>query len=218
MHRIQVKILEALKKHGGVLKDFSFRVLGEMVGVDHPQQAKHHLSQLEKRGLVIFDKASQLLKLTSLKTPTRSAIVTIPIIGAASCGQTTLFAQEEVEGTLKISRKLIPNRDKNVFAIRAVGNSMNRANIGGLSIEEGDYVLVDGNDRNARPGQYVLAVVDDFGVVKKFMRGRRPGEYELISESTEEHPPIQIHHDDRQLIISGRVIHIIKKPKTNWSN
>ncbi len=216
MHRIQSKIIELLRKRGGVLRDFSFRRLGEMAGIDHPQQIKHHLKQLEKRGLVNVDSASRVLHLANLGATQGSELVTVRVIGAANCGPATLFAEESIEGTLKISRRLILNRDKKIFAIRAVGNSMNRANINGRSVEDGDYVIIDGGAFTPRDGDYVLAVIDDFGVVKKFKRLK--SDIELVSESTEEHPSIHIHPNDQPFVVNGKVIFVVKKPKMKWSD
>jgi repressor LexA len=217
VHDIQIEILNLLRSRKGIFANFSFRSLGEILRVDHAQQIKHHLLQLEKRGLVTIDKTSKILKLTAPGRTQGSALITVPIIGAANCGQATLFAQENIEGTLKLSKRLIFNKEKNVFAIRAVGSSMNRANIGGHSIDDGDYVIVDGSRFNPQNNEYVLAVIDDFGVIKRFIKGKKRDEVELVSESTEEHPPIHIHADDQRLIIHGKVIYIIKKPKTKWS-
>jgi SOS-response transcriptional repressor LexA len=218
VHDIQAKILNLLIRKKGVFKDFSFRTLGEILNVEHPQQIKHHVLQLEKRGLVMFDPSSKVLKLVTMGAAKGSAIATIPIVGVANCGQATLFAQENLEGTLKISKKLILNKEKNIFAIRAVGSSMNRANIKGLSIEDGDYVIVDGSLFSPQNGDYVLAVIDEFGIIKRLMKGKRTDEIELVSESTEEHPPIHLHADDQQLIINGHVIYVVKKQRTHWEN
>jgi len=214
MHRIQISILELLKRSNGVFKEFSYRSLGEAIHIEHAQQVKHHVQQLEKRSLIVADRISRILRLAPLGSSKDATLETIPIIGAANCGQATLFAQENLEGTLKISKKLISNREKNIFAIRAVGSSMNRARVNGVSIDEGDYVVVDKSSFIAHDGDYVLVVIDDFGVVKKFVRGKGREEIELVSESTEEHPPIHIHQDD-QFIISGKVIYVVKKAKPN---
>lgn len=213
MHDIQIKIINLLTSRKGIFSNFSFRAIGQVLGVEHPQQIKHHVLQLEKRGLLMIDQASKVLKLTTPGNSRGSAIATVPIIGAANCGQATLFAQESIEGTLKISKRLILNKEKDIFAIRAVGSSMNRANVKGISIEEGDYVIIDGSQRNPQNGEYVLAVIDDFGVIKKFVKGKKRDEVELVSESTEEHPPIHIHVEDQRLIINGKVIYVMKKPK-----
>lgn len=216
MHAIQNKILNFLQERGGIIKNFSFRTLGDFIGIVHPQQIKHHLIQLEKRGLIFIDSSSKILKLATPGGMESSAFSTIPIIGAANCGPATLFAQESIEGMLKISKKIISNKEESVFAIRAVGTSMNRANINGLSIDDGDYVIIDRNQTNPVNGDYVLAVIEDFGIVKKFMRVGK--NIELISESTEEHLPIHIHPEDQQFIVNGKVIYVMKKQKTSWSN
>lgn len=217
MNEIQNKILAVLKKQEGIIKEFSLRSLGDMIGVEHPQQIKHHLLQLEKRGLVKRDPASRILKLITLDN-TQSPIVTIPIIGSANCGQPTLFAQQNFEGTIKISKRLIHNKEKNVFAIKAAGSSMNRANVNGSSIDDGDLVVIDGNLFNPVNGDYVLAVIDDFGVIKKFMRNGTNKEIQLISESTEEHIPIPIHSEDQRFIINGKVIYVIKRQRAQVLN
>jgi repressor LexA len=216
VHDIQLQILKYLKTREGILDTFSYRSLGQVLNVNHVQQIKHHVLQLEKRGLVIVDLVSKVLKLNEPGSSRGSLMVTIPIIGAANCGQATLLAQENYEGTLKISKKLISNKKDKIFAIRAVGNSMNRADVEGVAIEQGDYVVVDGSPFNPVSNNYVLAIIDDFGVIKKYLKGKNG--IELISESTEEHPSIHIHPDDQQFIINGKVIYVIRKSKTNSSN
>lgn len=214
MHKIQNKILSLLKHRDGVFREFSYRTLGEVIHVDHAQQVKHHLVQLERRGLLIIDTASKILRLTSLGSQRGSALVTVPIIGTANCGRATMFAEENLEGTFMISKRLISNRERNIFAIRAAGSSMNRANIGGVSIDNEDYVIVDGSPFKPRNGDYVLAIIEGFGVVKKLLRGKRPNELELISESTDDYLPIHIHQDDQRFIINGKVIYVVKKSKS----
>jgi SOS regulatory protein LexA len=215
MHTIQEKILSVLRKKGGIIKDFTFRALGESVGVSHPQQIKHHLSQLERRGLVSFDASARALKLVDFQhaQSAHSPIISIPIVGAANCGQPTLFADQRViEGVLRISRRIV-NQSNDVFAVKAEGLSMNRANIKGLSIDDGDYVVVDRRPFEPRNGDYVLAIIDDMGTIKKFTWEKESGDIVLVSQSSEEHAPIHIRPEDQRMIISGKVVCVIKKPK-----
>ena len=200
------------------MDEVTLRSLGEQIGVDHPQQIKHHLAQLERKGLVSFDaRLKQLKRMPSRPSPKASSpIVSIPIIGVANCGQPTLFADQYLEGVLRISRRII-NRTEDVFAIRASGLSMNRANINGLSIDDGDYVVVDHRPFTPQNGDYVLVVIDDVGAIKKFTQEKESGDIVLVSESTEEHAPIHIRPEDQQFIISGRVIYVVKKPKPTTS-
>ena len=216
MHTIQEEILSALRKKGGIIKDFTFRALGESVGVSHPQQVKHHLSQLERRGLVTLDPSGRVLSLVNIQHSgsAHSPIVSIPIVGAANCGQPTLFADARIEGILRISRRIV-NRSDDVFAVKAEGSSMNRANIKGLSIDDGDYVVVDRRPFEPQNGDYVLAIIDEMGTIKKFTWEKESGDIVLVSQSSEEHAPIHIRHEDQQMIISGKVVCVIKKPKVN---
>jgi DNA-binding MarR family transcriptional regulator len=50
LHPKQKLILEIY--NSGEHKQRTLRELGEMIDVDHPQKVKHHLKQLEKRGLI----------------------------------------------------------------------------------------------------------------------------------------------------------------------
>ncbi len=55
IHPAQVKILELAsecnKKHN-YLANMTFRDIADKVGLKHPQQAKHHIQQLIKKGLL----------------------------------------------------------------------------------------------------------------------------------------------------------------------
>ncbi len=242
MHTIQEKILSALRKKGGVIKDFTLRALGESVGVSHPQRVKHHLSQLERRGLVTLDPSGRVLSLVSIQHSqnAHSPIVSIPIVGAANCGQPTLFADTRIEGILRISRRIVHphtnftdeqnvrqrskdghaigvgiNQSNDVFAVKAEGSSMNRANIKGLSIDDGDYVVVDRRPFEPQNGDYVLAIIDEMGTIKKFTWEKESGDIVLVSQSSEEHAPIHIRPEDQRMIISGKVVCVIKKPKVS---
>ena len=50
--------------------------------------------------------------------------------------------------------------------MRAVGSSMNQANIGGKNIEEDDYVLVDHTDKDIQTNDYILSVIDGMANIK----------------------------------------------------
>lgn len=93
---------------------------------------------------------------------------------------------------------------------------MNRAKVNGAkTIDDGDYVLVDGKNRNPDNGAYVLAVTGEVANIKKF-NTNDDGQSALISESTEDYPPIFIHPDDQpDFFICGRVLDIFKKPQAN---
>ena len=216
MHPIQSKILEISKTND--LGKLKLREIGLLVGEPHPQKIKHHLNQLSKRGFLIVDKKNDIIKRIGGSQNEVSDFITIPIFGAANCGVANIFADEKLEGYLKVSKNILKNNMQNIFALRASGDSMNNARIHNESIEDGDYVLVNGDDRDAKPGDYVVSIIDNCANIKKFQIDKS-GENEriiLVSESKKHYPPIYIDSFDfeemKSYMISGKVVQVIKKP------
>jgi SOS-response transcriptional repressor LexA len=89
---------------------------------------------------------------------------------------------------------------------------MNRAEIGGKRIEDGDYVIVDVSDKHVRNGDIVLSIIDGLANIKKFYLDKKNNQVILMSQSTKDFPPIYIHEND-DFMINGKVVQVIKKPK-----
>jgi SOS-response transcriptional repressor LexA len=132
--------------------------------------------------------------------------LSVPLVGSANCGPADLVAEENIEAYIRIDQKSIP-RKSGIFALRASGNSMNRAKIKGKSIEDGDIVLIDSEDRVAQNGDYVLSIIDGMANLKKFKVEK--GQVMLVSESTENFKPILIMRGD-DWSINGKIISVIK--------
>lgn len=215
MHILQKKLLELIDKDNG-LNIMSLRKIAALVGETHPQKIKHHLSQLENKGLIKIEKESGLIKKNKKGALKESALIAIPIIGAANCGDALIFAEECFEGFLRVSEKILQNNKKNLFALKAEGNSMNKANIHGKAIDEGDYVIIDGSYQAPRNGDYVLSVIDGMANIKKIILDKENNQIILLSESTQNLSPIYIHlKDNPNYLINGKVTQVIKKPKSN---
>lgn len=134
----------------------------------------------------------------------------VPVLGAANAGPATLFAEENVEGYLKVSRRIL-NRKDGVFALRVEGDSMNRAKMDGKNFEAGDFVIIDSEYRTPRNGDYVLSVIDSCANLKKFERNAKTGDVKLVSESSNPtHKPIYVSSED-DFMINGKVIGVLKK-------
>ena len=209
MHNIQEKLLQVMQNKN--LNGMTLREIGEMIGEKFPQKVKHHLDQLQKRGLVKIDKTKKTIMKSIGGAIKNTQLISIPIVGAANCGPATIFANENIEGYLKISKTIL-RKFKNIFAIRAQGLSMNRAMVGGNTIEDGDYLLVDSDQTSPSSGDIVLSVIDDMANIKKYVWDEANNQIVLVSESTKDIPPIYIHEDD-SFMINGKVIQVIKKPK-----
>lgn len=218
MHPIQEKLLELSKREN--LAKISLREMAVKVGLprESPQKIKHHLLQLQKKGFITIDRNLGVMKRAEF-TPTwakgllkkASQLFSIPIVGTANCGPATIFAEQNFQGFLKVSSKLIgKSKPDGLFAIKADGSSMNRAEIGGKHIEDGDYIIVDKNDVDARTGDVVLAIIDSRATVKRFIDDRKNGQVVLKADSSFDYEPIYLHPDD-EFSINGKAVGVIKK-------
>lgn len=216
MHKIQAKLLDLAK--GQDLSKLSLRQMAKLADVDNkPQIIKHHLLQLDKAGLmqVNFDKG--VIKLVNrgfnLVSKINNIFYSLPIVGAANCGPATIFADERIEGYLKVSAKMLPHRKQDLYVLVADGPSMNLAEVSeGNTIESGDFVVVDRSYTNPRNRDIVVAVIDGMGTIKRYKEDKQNNQIVLEAESTEKFLPIFIHEGD-DFAISGKVIDVIKRPK-----
>lgn len=209
MHILQEKLLQLIKQ--SPIGNYTLREIGEKVGEKFPQKIKHHLDQLEKKGLIRQDRANGIIEAKGAGKISNSNLISVAIVGAANCGPATIFANSNIEGYLKISSALLHKR-KNIFAIRAQGLSMNNATVGGKKIEDGDYLIIDSDDITPRSGDIILSVIDSMANIKRYIWDEENNQVVLVSDSTRDFPPIYIHEDD-SFIVNGKVIQVIKKPK-----
>jgi len=207
MNSTQEKLIELSQKHD--LKKMGLRHIGRLIGVEHPQVVKYHLKKL---GLLDGDKKERPENKKNIFSAVRQNIVSIPILGLANCGDATMFADSRVEGNLTLSRKLLPVKSfSNLFAVRAVGSSMNRSDIDGKNIEDGDYVIVDGEDKNVHTGDYVLSVIGGLANIKKYIEDKTQRQIALVSESSQFFPPIYLHEEDMtDYLVNGKVVSVVK--------
>ena len=207
MHTIQEKLLKIIddKNIGGL----TLRQIGELIEETLPQKAKHYLSQLERKGIILIDRKNKKISRVSNEIKTGDIFISIPIVGAANCGPATIYADQNIEGYLKISKRLAPNK-KRIFALRAEGNSLNRADVAGNNIESGDFVIVDSENASPHDGDYIVSVIDNMVNIKKYRLDKSHSRIALLSESTQDYSPIFIHEDD-DFRISGKVIKVVKK-------
>lgn len=212
MHKSQRKLLDLIRSRN--IAPLTLRKIGDLIDVKHPQKIKYHLNKLKEKGFInINSKDGKITKVEPRsKTSKGSNLINIPIYGGADCGPAQLLAEENLEGYLRVSPSILANKSRSLFALKASGSSMNRANVQGESIEEGDYVLVDGNDRSTNSGDYIISIIDGCANIKKFLWEKENNRIVLMSESTEDYPPIYIHEGD-EFLINAKVVQVLKKPK-----
>ena len=216
MHPTQQKLLKLAGERD--LGKMKLLEIGRLVGIDHPQVVKYHLAQLQKRGLITLDKDGGTVKRVERQLLGGSDLVAVPIYGTANAGPATRFADDRLEGYLKVSSAVLGRKNnlESLLALHVVGDSMDRAHIGPdrESINAGDYVIVDRDQIDANDGDYVVSIIDGMANIKKFRQ--EPDNIYLISESNRDLPPIVLHKDDSlDLVLAGKVIQVIKPPKNS---
>jgi repressor LexA len=184
----------------------------------YPSSAHYHVKKLQEEGYleresnkprsigIHPDKTvkSPFLKETGLDS------IRVPLLGSANAGTATIFAEENIEGYVKVSRSDLKHKDR-AFALRVEGDSMNQAKINGKNLEEGDFVLVDSEDTDPEDRDYVLSVIDGCANVKKFERDKNTGAVRLVSESSNPvHKSIYVSSED-DFMVNGKIINVIKK-------
>lgn len=212
LNETQEKILELAKK-----KDISrmkFREICRELNIKNPQTVIYHLEKLKEKGLLYFD-ANKRQRVAKPKAFLAENFFNIPLVGSANCGPALELAQEDIQGFLKISKKSIKkNSPDGLIVVRAVGDSLNKADIEGDNIESGDYVIVDCNKQPISGRDYVLSIIDGAANFKKFYKDDEKHEIRLVSESTQNIPPIILHEEDittHGYLVNGVVVRVIKK-------
>jgi SOS-response transcriptional repressor LexA len=193
------------------LSTMTLKEIGEFIGIgpNKPQAVRHHLGQLVNSG--VLKKIDR--KYYSVGTQNdNSGLISLPIYGAANCGEATCLANNYIEGYLRVSPGMLRGiSPENLFILKADGDSMNRATIGekNKSIENGDFVVVDSSHKSIDNDMYVVSIIGDCANIKKVKVGE--AQISLLSESTKDYPPIIIHNDDLETYsVAGRVIDVIK--------
>lgn len=190
------------------------REIARELDVKNPQNIKFHLKKLSDAGLLDFEMRPSV-KIQTNEHST-SSLIRIPILGAVSAGPATQRAENELSGFLRISSALLKTKNyKDLFALKVAGLSMNRANVNGMPINDGDYAIVDSSKRSPKDGDYVIAVVDGLANLKRFLFDKENNQVVLMSESSEDYLPIFVHpQDNNEGLISGSVVQVVRQPAT----
>jgi repressor LexA len=207
MHQVQEQLLALADTEN--LGSSSYYSLAKRLGVANHGSIKFHLDQLIEKGLLFRDpKSGEITKVTEGEK--FLGLLSIPVMGEANCGAATSVADDRVKEFLRLSPSLLPKvkLDK-LYALKAVGNSMNAANISGKPINSGDYVLVEKTDE-ASNGDYVVSIFDEVANIKRLVFDPVNSRILLLSESKEPLPPIVVSEEDSGIYsIAGKVIDVV---------
>ena len=123
-------------------------------------------------------------------------MVPVGIIGSISCGipQTE---EEHCEDYVRLPEKLVGKGT--FYLLRASGDSMVNA-----GIDDGDLVLIR-QQRNADPGQIVVALADNMNTLKRYLLDSEGQAY--LHPENEAYPDI---HPENELAIQGVAVKVLK--------
>ena len=205
MNEIQQRLMDLAKVHD--IRCMRRVDLKELVGCEYPSQITHHLNQLLKRGDLVSKEGRYV---PSLRT--KAGFYTVPVMGEADCGEATKFADGRVVDNIIVSPSIVKNKDiSKVYALIARGDSMNKADIDGSTIENGDFVLVEKTESyEPKPNEIIVSIIGGLANIKRFQR--ESDRIVLKPDSMrDDYFPIFIDASD-DFAVEGRVVGVIKKP------
>ncbi len=151
----------------------TIREIGEHFDIRSTNGVRYYLTMLEKAGYIRRKgKTSRGIRATAESRP-----LGIPILGRVAAGQ-PILAEENVNGSLELSDMF--GETAELFALKVRGDSMIDA-----GIHEGDYVIVR-KQETARPGEIVVALIEDEATVKRYQPRR--AHIELVAENPKYQP------------------------------
>ncbi len=155
---------------------------------------QYHLERLERGGYLT--RAPKRSRAIELRQEQRAALT--PLLGRVTAGRPVL-AEEHIEASYPLPREWTGSGE--TFLLKVQGDSMRDAHI-----VDGDLVLVK-VQREALPGEIVVAMVDDEVTVKRFQTDRKTV---VLRPENEAFAPIRVGREQRFRIL-GKVIGVFRK-------
>jgi len=193
-------IKELMRTNG---KSPTLEEIRSFMNYNNTSSVQRHITPLIKKGY-LKNKENQSRSLELIEE--KQEVIDIPLIGNGSCGK-PIFAEEDIEAYIPYPKDKTRYPSKDLFFLRATGDSMNEAKINGMSIENGDYVLVHQQSLSDY-GKPVVALIGDEATIKIFKKDDEKSAYVLEPKSSNKsHKPILIFEE---FAIQGVVIDVVK--------
>ena len=158
------------------------------------------IEALENKDLIKRDKKHKLYLVENNSYANLENILSIPLYGLASCGEALAYADADnrAEDYLQISTNLFGRTKSQLFAVKALGDSMD-----GEDINDGDYVIFEKCENpstNELNGKIVVAVINGMATIKRFKKIDKETIALFPNSSNVMHHPIYLHKSDSILI------------------
>ncbi len=168
----------------------TLREIGQQFGFRSTGTTRDYLNSLSKKGYIrLTPRQSRSIELV------KPLVFRIPILGSIMAGMPDL-ALEETQGFLYLD-ELLPNQDREIFALRIKGDSMVEK-----GIYEGDIAIVK-RQRLADDGDIVAALLGNEATIKIF---RKEKSAFFLAPANKSYREIR-----KPFEILGRVIAVVKK-------
>jgi repressor LexA len=123
-------------------------------------------------------------------------IISIPLYGLASCGEALAHAEDYADDYLQLSKSLFSVETKKLFAVKALGDSMNKD-----GINDGDYVIFEKFEHQTElEGKIVVAVINGMATIKRYRKVDKNIVGLFPNSQSDAHHPIYLHKSDSILI------------------
>lgn len=176
------------------------------LGVSSTRGVVKHLEALERKGFITRTSEDRGI---SLKEDTSNNFFHIPVLGYANAGKPLVIAEEDDIGTIVVQKDMLKKK-QNLFAVIIKGDSMNQKAVEGVLLEDGNYVVVDPNDKEIRNNEVYLVVIDGCATIKCLER--TPNSLILYPRSDNPIHSVFYAYPDSDITINGRVLSCLKKP------
>lgn len=156
------------------------------------------IEALEKKDIITRDEQRRIYLVENESYGNMQNILSIPLYGLASCGEALAYADDVADDFLQLSKSLFYKEQvRKMFAVKALGDSMNKANI-----NDGDYVIfekVEAQDCDFE-GKIVVAVINGMATIKRYKKVQ-DGVVGLFPQSTNPtHHPIFLSEADTAFV------------------
>lgn len=133
-----------------------------------------------------------------------SMSISIPLLGAASCGTPEFFTNDNIEDFIPVDESLIRGEKNDYYLLRTSGTSMDKANIPdkSLALIERSDIYEEGDD--------VVVAIEGLATIKRMYKGNSALLLMPVS-SDDKHKPIVAKEN---FYIAGKVICTVPDPST----
>jgi repressor LexA len=178
----------------------------QFIGVSSIRTAAQYLEALERKSLIRRDRnAKRNIRIVD-QDALEEQLVSVPVFASVGCGSPSVLTERIFDEFVQVSNALIKKVDKkDLFVIRAVGNSMRDA-----GVNDGDFVLVE-KTKSVQNGDYVVTIIEDTAVLKKLTITKNAIILDPVT-TDKSYPRIIM---SRDFDIFGKMIDVIKVSDTS---